>query len=379
MKAICSLLLTLLLSLCLSLTVAAAETPEEYVDETMEELSDSLEKAIPDETMVLLETLSLEELSLQQILALEPGQFLTLLKELLEKQWDRPRQTLGQLLALLLLCSFLFPFKDSLLRGEAAQLFTLTVSISLCLILVEPLQSCIAATVESMESCAVFLLALIPVLCAILTVGGQAAAASGYHLLLFGLCQLVSQLAVSVLLPLLGIYYAFSMLSGIFPTLGLQGIVDGIKRFICWGLGLLTTVFVGFLSLQTFVSSSVDVVTLKASRFLMGSFIPVVGSILSEAFGAAQGCISLIKGTVGSFGIIAALCMTLPVLIQLLLWYFCTWTALQISALLQLKEVSTILKSSCNCFTILLAFLLSFLLLLIVATSLVVFIGTGGS
>ncbi len=378
MKKLLCAATALLLCLFLTLPSFAAETSEDYVNDTLEELSDDLKAAIPEETQELLYELSLEELSLPDILSLQPEQFLHLLKELLSEKWQAPKRTLGQLLALLILCSLLFPLKDSILKGEAARIFTLAALVCLCLILAEPIQGAMAATVRALEHGANFLLALIPILCGILAVGGQAATAGTYHLLLFALCQLVSQLAVSGLLPLLGIYHGLSMIGGIFPELGLQGLVDGIKSFVCWGLGLLTTIFVGLLSLQTFVSSSVDVVTLKTSRFLMGSFIPVVGSILSEAFGAAQGCISLIKGTVGSFGIIAALCMILPPLLELLLWYFCCWLALRFSDLLQLKEVSALLKSSCSCFTILLAFLLSFLLLLLVGTSLVIFMGTGG-
>ncbi len=378
MKKLLCAATALLLCLFLTLPSFAAETLEDYVNDTLEELSDDLKAAIPEETQELLYELSLEELSLPDILSLQPEQFLHLLKELLSEKWQAPKRTLGQLLALLILCSLLFPLKDSILKGEAARIFTLAALVCLCLILAEPIQGAMAATVRALEHGANFLLALIPILCGILAVGGQAATAGTYHLLLFALCQLVSQLAVSGLLPLLGIYHGLSMIGGIFPELGLQGLVDGIKSFVCWGLGLLTTIFVGLLSLQTFVSSSVDVVTLKTSRFLMGSFIPVVGSILSEAFGAAQGCISLIKGTVGSFGIIAALCMILPPLLELLLWYFCCWLALRFSDLLQLKEVSALLKSSCSCFTILLAFLLSFLLLLLVGTSLVIFMGTGG-
>ena len=147
---------------------------------------------------------------------------------------------------------------------------------------------------------------------------------------------------------------------------------------ICWGLGIITTLFVSFLSMQTFVSSSVDVVTLKASRFLMGSFIPVVGSILSEAFGAAQGCISLLKGTVGSFGIIVALCTILPILLKVILWYFVTWIGVQLSNILQVQESGAILKAANNTFAVLLAILLCFSLLVVVATTLVIFIGTGG-
>ncbi len=379
MNRFCWILVLCVLFVCfLQVPTYAADTAKDYVNDTIEEFGSEIEEAIPDETKEDLEQLGLDELSLQQLLSLETDKFIYLLKDMFSEQCQTPKKTLLQLIAMLLLCSLLFPLKASLLKGGAADIFTLVVLLMMSLILTEPLQNCMAVAVKAMEYSANFLLSLLPILCGLLVVEGQAATASSYHLLLFALCQLISQLAAAVLLPLLRIYYAFSIVAGIFPELGLQGIVDGIKRFVCWGLGFLTTIFVGILSLQTFVTSSVDAVTLKTSRFLMGSFIPVVGSILSEAFGAAQGCISLIKGTVGSFGIIAALCMVLPTLVKILLWFLTLWIVQQFSSLLQLKEVTSLLKGGSSILSLLLSFLLSFMLLLIVGTSLVIFVGSGG-
>ena len=370
--------LFVLLFFFFSLPAWANSQTEEYVGETLDEIGDTLEEAIPDEAEELLAALDLTDLNLQQILSLRPEQFFELLTEQFFIQWKEPVAVLGQILGVLLLTAMLGPLKESILKQNSAWLFSFVALICLCTVFSEPVVLCVEDTMESMERCSKFLLSLIPVLGAILTVGGQAATAGGYQLILFTVCQLVSQLAVSTALPLMSIYFALSMISGIFSDLGLQGLVGGIKNLVCWGLGIVTTLFVGVLSLQTFVSSNVDVVTLKASRFLMGSFIPVVGSILSEAFGAAQGCLSLIRSTVGTFGVIAALCILLPVLLRVSLWYFITWAALQLSALLQVKELDGLLKGANNTFAILLALLLCFFLLMVVATTVVIFIGTGG-
>lgn len=361
-----------------SLPICANSQTQDFVGETLDKIGDSLEETIPDEAEELLAALDLTDLNLQQILSLRPQQFLKLLKEQLSIQWKEPLAVLGEILGILLLTALMGPLKESILKQNSGWLFSFVALICLCTVFSEPVVLCIEDTMESMERCSKFLLSLIPILAAILTVGGQAATAGAYQLILFTVCQIVSQLAVSTALPLMSIYFALSMISGVFPDLGLKGLVGGIKNLVCWGLGIVTTLFVGLLSLQTFVSSNVDVVTLKAGRFLMGSFIPVVGSILSEAFGAAQGCLSLIRSTLGTFGIIVALCILLPILLRVSLWYFVTWAALQLSALLQVKELDGLLKGANNTFAMLLALLLCFFLLMVVATTVVIFIGTGG-
>ena len=70
------------------------------------------------------------------------------------------------------------------------------------------------------------------------------------------------------------------------------------------------------------VASGSDTVASKAAKFLIGSVVPVVGGALSDAFGATQGYLRLLKATVGVFGILIALMTFLPVFLQTVLWYF---------------------------------------------------------
>lgn len=377
-RYVTALLMAFLCLLTMTVPVCASERTEVYMEETLEELNEHFDDSIPEEAKELLEALDLSKPDWKRLLSLKPQEFMELIKDTLEKQWREPLKLLAQTSGVLLLCSMLFPLKDSLLKADSSSLFHLAAVVCISTGFVPPVVNCMEECMSALENCAVFLLSLIPVLGGILLAGGHAATATGYQLLLFGVCQLVSQLAVSTALPLTAVYFALSMISGIFPNVGLQPICNGIRQIVCWGLGIATTLFVAFLSLQTFVSSNVDVVTMKASRFLMGSFIPVVGSILSEAFGAAQGCISMLKGTLGSFGVIVALCTLLPIILKIVLWYFVTWAASQISGILQVQEIGAVLKGANNTFAILLALLLCFLLLLVVSTTLIVFIGTGG-
>ncbi len=375
----CICLILILVSFVgLMLPLSAAESSVEFLDDNLSQIGSELEDQLPDDTKELLSELDITELDLRQIISLKPQQFWTLINDQLRQSWEKPLRVLGRMLGLLLLSALLFPLKNSLLKQGTVQMYSLAASICLCCIFMEPLLDSINSCMKSLQNSANFLLALIPVLTAILTIGGQAATATGYQLLLFTVCQLTAQLASGMGAPLLGIYTALGMLTAVFPELGLQGLIDGLKRLLCWGIGIVTTLFVAFLSLQTFVTANVDIITQKASRFLMGSFIPVVGTILSDAFGAAQGCFSLLRSTVGTFGIIVALCMILPVLLQTALWYFVTWLGVQLSSLLQVKELNDLLKNANNSFSVLLALLLCMLLLTTVAVALVIFIGSGG-
>ncbi len=62
------------------------------------------------------------------------------------------------------------------------------------------------------------------------------------------------------------------------PELHITSAASSLKSLVTWAMGLLLSIFVGLLSIQSVVASGADSVTAKTAKFLIGSFIPVVGS-----------------------------------------------------------------------------------------------------
>ena len=139
------------------------------------------------------------------------------------------------------------------------------------------------------------------------------------------------------------------------------------------------TIFVAFLTVQTLVSSSGDSVSLRTAKFLIGSFVPVVGSALADAFIAAQGCIRLVRTTVGAFGAVAVIFVFLPVLLRALAWFLAVQLAGALAQLFGLEGTAGLLRSVGSVLGILMALILSFGLLVIISTTLVLLTGQGGA
>ena len=172
------------------------------------------------------------------------------------------------------------------------------------------------------------------------------------------------------LLPLLSLYFGLCAVSVMAPDLQLDKVTGAIKSAACWGLGILTTLFVGLLSLQTVIGSSGDTMLLKAGKFLAGSMIPVIGGTISDALGAAKSCVQLLKGAVGSFGILVAVLTFLPVLLRVGMWYLSLRAGSWISEMLGAGEIGKLLSSIAQGFAILLALIACFSLLVLVSTAL---------
>ena len=138
------------------------------------------------------------------------------------------------------------------------------------------------------------------------------------------------------------------------------------------------TIFVGLLGIQGLVGSSADNITMKTTRFLIGSFVPVVGGALSEAFSTAQGCIRLLKTTVGVYGVLAFVMTFLPILLETVLWLWTVNIAAAVSELLEAGNMAKMLKASASVLSILISLVLCFALLMIITTTMMLLMGTGG-
>ena len=80
-----------------------------------------------------------------------------------------------------------------------------------------------------------------------------------------------------------------------------------IKGIIKWVLGITVTVFSVFLTVQSSATSLFDGVIFKATKYIIGNSVPIVGGFLSGGFDLLTAAGLLIKNSVGLCGIIMLL------------------------------------------------------------------------
>ena len=90
--------------------------------------------------------------------------------------------------------------------------------------------------------------------------------------------------------------------------------------FAKWALVLAVTLFSGVLSVQTVRNAQVDAASGQAVKFLASSAVPIVGGAFGDAVAAIQNSVEIVKSGVGAFGILAALCIFVPTMLQGALW-----------------------------------------------------------
>ena len=185
----------------------------------------------------------------------------------------------------------------------------------------------------------------------------------------------MTQVASRLLVPLLNIFLALSVTASVSPRLNLTGICDMFSKVIKWILGFIMSVFVGLLAIQSIIGTAADTAGTKAVKFVISSFVPIVGGALSDALNTVQSCVKLLKSGVGAFGIIAAGCVFIPILIQCLLWLAALQVCAAVGDVFELKQTTSLLRASGKVISTIISILLCCMTVLIVSTVLMLMIG----
>lgn len=361
-----------------SATPGELEQSEPFQQQLEASGANGLMDDLSDETRALMEQIGIDSIGFTQILSLEPGEFFRLLWSILKDLAGKPLKTLGSVIGIVILCALMNGLKNGV--GESSMTPVVNAIGMLCCVtaVVIPLFDCIYRVVSVIQGSTNFIYSFIPVFSSVMTVGGQPVTAGSYSLLLYTAAQIIARVGSTTLIPLLCIYLAFSLVGALSPAMNLTGIAEMIKKTACWILSLMLTIFVGLLGIQGLVGSSADNITMKTTRFLIGSFVPVVGGALSEAFSTAQGCIRLLKTTVGVYGVLAFVMTFLPILLETVLWLWTVNIAAAVSELLEAGTIAKMLKASASVLSILISLILCFALLMIITTTMMLLMGTGG-
>lgn len=98
-----------------------------------------------------------------------------------------------------------------------------------------------------------------------------------------------------------------NFMSGLNSQMSFSGVTALLKSIMKWVIGITVTVFSIFITAQSSASSLFDGIIFKATKYVIGNSVPLVGNFLSSGFDMLQSAGLLIKSSVGLCGIILLL------------------------------------------------------------------------
>ena len=152
---------------------------------------------------------------------------------------------------------------------------------------------------------------LLPVLASSLAAQGGISTSAALYAGTAFFNTLLSSIMHRVLRPLIYCYLGLSFATAAVGESVLKNMRDLIKTFSVWCLKIMLTVFTTYMSLTGVISGATDAAVLKATKVTISSFVPVVGSILSDASDTVLIGAQMAKNAAGIYGIFALLAVFL--------------------------------------------------------------------
>lgn len=210
---------------------------------------------------------------------------------------------LGQLLVLAIFSAVLKAMHSSFLQSTIHKISQFVIYLVLLFIILNSFHLAFSYTKDAIDSMGNFMIGLLPLLLGLMASFGNIFAVSFFHPILISVIYFSSPLIGNIVLPLLLIACFIQVISGLNKDFRVHHLAKLIRTVALWIMGGFLTIFITLLSVQGTVAAVEDGVAMKATKFITGNFIPVIGRTLTDATDSIFSASLLLKNAVGVVGL----------------------------------------------------------------------------
>lgn len=231
---------------------------------------------------------------------------------------------------------------------------------------------------ESVANMVGFIQILVPLLMTLMLATGNITSVNIIQPILLFMINFISNMFQGVILPIVLVSTALSIVSKISDKIQIDKLSKFLKSSTIWSMGIILTIFVGVLSLEGTLSSSVDGLTAKATKAAVSNFIPVVGKVLGDAIDTVLGCSTILKNAVGIVGVIVIIGICVLPILKLAILTIAYHLTAAICQPIADDKIIKLLEQMGDTFKILLGILFTISVMSIIGITLVVEISNSG-
>lgn len=236
----------------------------------------------------------------------------------------------------------------------------------------------ITITKASIQNLVGFIYSLIPILLALVVSTGSVASVSIMQPVILGSITFIGNVVQNAIIPILLVGTVLGIISNISEKIQVEKLSKFFKSSIVWFLGIVITVFVGILSVEGTLSSSVDGITAKTTKAVVSSFVPVVGKALGDSVDTVLGCTNILKNATGFVGIVVIIGICGMPIIKLTVLTVSFQLVSALSEPIADKNIVKLLGHMGDIFKILLAIMFFIAVMLIVGITIIIKISNSG-
>lgn len=299
----------------------------------------------------------------------------TIYKKILNKLGNEVQtgiKSLACILAIIIIHSILKSISESLENDSVSKLIYYVQYIAIITIIMGNFSDIINLVKETTTNLIGFMNTLIPVLISLMLYTGSITTTSILEPIILFMINFIGNLIQDILIPVILIITSISIISKISDRVQINKISKFLKSSTVWLLGTILTIFVGVVSLEGTLSSSVDGITAKTAKAIVSSAVPVVGKILGDVVDSVLGCGVILKNAVGFVGVIIIIGICILPILKLTVLTFSYKLVASVSEVIADDKIVKLLDEIADIFKILLAILVSIMFMVIIGTTLLI-------
>lgn len=366
------ILFCLIIVILFSYTTVSAE---EVNLENYYEFTSNISESLPNETENILNSLGIDYLNQNSFSELKFNNIFNVIFKIFKQEQSVPI-TNGIFIICIILISSSFSGITNNKFLNNNNIFEYITAIIIIVSTSYNLIELLVVTESGINNCSKIIVACIPVLSGIMLTVGKVSISGVICSTMILLPELISQIIISVIFPLVKISFAIGISSSVSPNFKISKIIDFFRKLSTWILTFLISVFIFIFGSQTIIASSTDNITTKTAKFIVGSWVPVIGSSVSEAVSTVTSCMNVLKNTISVYIVFAVVCVFLPIIIELILWKFSLFMGNVVSDTVGNEKVSNLLENINKTLSFIIAVIISIIIMFIFAVTLVT-VGVG--
>jgi len=294
------------------------------------------------------------------------------------KEIKETARLLGSVLIVIIIHSILKNITESLQNESVSKIAYFVQYILIVTLVMSNFSGIVDLVKDTIQNLVGFMNSLLPILLTLMIATGNITTASTIQPIILLSITFIGNIITYIILPILLVSTSLAIISKISDKVQIDKLSKFFKSSIVWFLGIVLTIFVGIVSIEGTLTSSVDGITAKTAKTAVSTFIPVVGKILGDSVDSVMGCASILKGAVGIVGVIVVISISIIPIIKIAILSISYYLTSAIAQPITDTKIVSLLEQLGDTFKILLAILFSLSTMLIIGTTLVIKISNSG-
>lgn len=368
------------IAVLISSNISYADTQDELLKSQQDSLNiSSFLKEVEKYTSSIYEDINVKEMfNLALTGKIDNEKLFKSILNILGKEVIGSVRILGSIIVIIVIHSILKSISEGLENKSISQITYYVQYILIVTLIMTNFSQVITMIKESVQNLVGFIDMLIPILLTLIITTGNIVSAGMLQPILLFIITFIGNFINNIILPLVLVSTALGIVSKISDRIQIDKLSKFFKLSVVWILGVVLTLFVGVVSLEGNLSSSVDGVTAKTAKAAVSSFIPVVGKILGDAVDTVIGCSSILKNAIGIIGVVVVIGICIAPIIKLTILMAVYYLGAALCQPIADSKIISLLEQMGDTFKILLAILCSVSVMLIIGITLVINISNSG-